>query len=85
MEQEEEGHLLADLSFLDFYLHRSIMIRLECFGKKDQASVSLLRQAEVQCYMVEGIAGALLNFLIPLRSAQVADSKIWWISRGHSF
>lgn len=56
---EDEGHIVADLSILEFYLHRSIQLRLDAFGKTNAESQSELKQAHFLTVIVSGTSLSL--------------------------
>lgn len=56
---EDEGHIVADLSILEFYLHRSIQLRLDAFGKTNEESQFELKQAHLLTVIVSGTSLSL--------------------------
>ncbi len=53
--EQEEAWTVADLSILEFYLHRSIVLRLRNHGKDDSDAVLGLKQAQAFGLIVQGI------------------------------
>lgn len=81
----EEGHILADLSILEFYLHRSIQLRLGAFGKTDDDdSRSELKQASLQTVIVSGTTKGFMDNCLTSdvlhRYDKDADECAWWVA-----